>query len=184
MLDTQGEANTGAEAVTGSPAREDFRTSVRRWAGCHVVFEASMNWHWLLRFWRKLPSERILLANPFQDADHSRGRSKTDKVDARILADLLRGRLVSSVHIAGRETRQIMEVLRQRCFRHSEPSLHTGWSTETRIRYGLSPQWTLFFHIEGYAMPRNCGQRGVSQQHTTIIPDINDIGISSPRSAT
>jgi transposase len=41
---------------------------------------------------------------------------KTDKVDARILADLLRGRLVFSVHIAGRETRQIREVLRQRCF--------------------------------------------------------------------
>jgi hypothetical protein len=37
-------------------------------------------------------------------------------VDARILADLLRGRLVPSVHIVGRESRQIKEVLRQRCF--------------------------------------------------------------------
>ena len=45
-----------------------------------------------------------------------RPRFKTDKVDARILADLLRGRLVSRVHIPGRETRQIKEVLRQRCF--------------------------------------------------------------------
>jgi transposase len=41
---------------------------------------------------------------------------KTDKVDARILADLLRGRLISSVHVFARETRQIKEVLRQRCF--------------------------------------------------------------------
>jgi transposase len=41
---------------------------------------------------------------------------KTDKVDARILADLLRGKLVPSVHIVGRETRHIQEVLRQRCF--------------------------------------------------------------------
>ena len=32
---------------------------------------------------------------------------KTDKVDARILADLLRGRLVPSVHIAGGETRRL-----------------------------------------------------------------------------
>ena len=37
-------------------------------------------------------------------------------MDARILADLLRGRLVPSVHIVGRESRQIKEVLRQRCF--------------------------------------------------------------------
>ncbi len=37
-------------------------------------------------------------------------------MDARILADLLRGKLVPSVHIVGRESRQIKEVLRQRCF--------------------------------------------------------------------
>ena len=37
-------------------------------------------------------------------------------MDARILADLLRGKLVPSVHIVRRESRQIKEVLRQRCF--------------------------------------------------------------------
>jgi hypothetical protein len=41
---------------------------------------------------------------------------KTDKVEARILADLLRLKLVPSVHSVGRESRQIKEVLRQRCF--------------------------------------------------------------------
>jgi transposase len=63
---------------------------------------------------REVPSERIVLA--LQDADHCRGPDQDRQGDARILADLLRGRLVSSVHIAGRETRQIREVLRQRCF--------------------------------------------------------------------
>ena len=29
---------------------EDFRALVRRSPGCRVVFEAGMNWHWLLRF--------------------------------------------------------------------------------------------------------------------------------------
>jgi hypothetical protein len=65
---------------------------------------------------REVPSERIVLANPFKTRIIAEAQIKTDKVDARILADLLRGRLVSSVHIAGRETRQIREVLRQRCF--------------------------------------------------------------------
>jgi hypothetical protein len=35
---------------------------------------------------------------------------------ARILADVSRGKLVPSVHIVGRESRQIKKVLRQRCF--------------------------------------------------------------------
>jgi transposase len=51
-----------------------------------------------------------VLANPFE------AQIKTDKVDARILADLLRARLIFSVHVVGRESRQIKEVLRQRCF--------------------------------------------------------------------
>ena len=96
---------------------EDFSALVRRWPGCHVVFEAGMNWHWLFEILeRELPSERIVLANPFKTRIIAEAQIKTDKVDARILADLLRGKLVPSVHIVGRETRQIKEVLRQRCF--------------------------------------------------------------------
>ena len=57
-----------------------------------------------------------MLANPFKTRIIAEAQIKTDKVDARILADLLRGKLVPSVHIVGRESRQIKEVLRQRCF--------------------------------------------------------------------
>jgi transposase len=96
---------------------EDFRALVRGWPGCRVVFEASMNWHWLFEILEmELSSERIVLANPFKTRIIAEAQIKTDKVDARILADLLRGRLVPSVHIAGRETRQIREVLHLRGF--------------------------------------------------------------------
>ena len=82
-----------------------------------MVFEAGMNWHWLFEILeRELSSERIVLANPFKTRIIAEAQIKTDKVDARILADLLRGKLVPSVHIVGRESRQIKEVLRQRCF--------------------------------------------------------------------
>ena len=82
-----------------------------------MVFEAGMNWHWLFGILeRELSPDRIVLANPFKARIIAEAQIKTDKVDARILADLLRGKLVSSVHIAGRESRQIKEVLRQRCF--------------------------------------------------------------------
>jgi transposase len=76
-----------------------------------------MNLHWLFEILEmELSSERIVLANPFKTRIIAEAQIKTDKVDARILADLLRGKLVPSVHIVGRETRQIKEVLRQRCF--------------------------------------------------------------------
>ena len=56
---------------------EDFRTLVRRRAGCHVVFEASMNWHWLFEILeREVPSERIVLANPFKTRIIAERRSR------------------------------------------------------------------------------------------------------------
>ena len=96
---------------------EGFGALTRRWRGCRVVFEASMNWHWLYEILEKeMPAENIMLANPFKTRIIAEAQVKTDKVDAHILAQLLRGNLVSSVHITSKESRQRKEVLRQRCF--------------------------------------------------------------------
>ena len=92
VLDAQGSNLERGRIDHARP--EDFRTLVRRWPGCHVVFEASMNWHWLFEILeREVPSERIVLANPFKTRIIAEAQIKTDKVDARILADLLRCRL-------------------------------------------------------------------------------------------
>ena len=41
----------------------DFATLVNRWPNARVVFEASMNWHWLYEVLEQsMPSERITLA--------------------------------------------------------------------------------------------------------------------------
>ena len=115
VLDAQGESLGQGRIDHTHP--EDFHALVRRWPGCRVVFEVGMNWHWLFEILeRELSPERIVLANPFKTRIIAEAQIKTDKVDARILADLLRARLISSVHVVGRESRQIKEVLRQRCF--------------------------------------------------------------------
>lgn len=96
---------------------EGFQELVRRWPGCRVVFEASMNWHWLYEILvSELDVGDIVLANPFKTRIIAEAQIKTDKVDAHILAQLLRGNLVSSVHIGSRENRHRKEVLRQRAF--------------------------------------------------------------------
>jgi transposase len=93
----------------------DFANLVKRWLNARVVFEASMNWHWLYEaLEQSIPGERITLTNAYKTRIIAEAQVKTDKIDARILALLLRTGLVSSVHIPCKETRQRKEVLRQR----------------------------------------------------------------------
>lgn len=76
-----------------------------------------MNWHWLYEeLERHMPAAPLTLANPFKTRIIAESQVKTDKIDARILALLLRAGLISSVHILCKETRQRKEVLRQRSF--------------------------------------------------------------------
>ena len=114
VLDLQGDSLGQGRIDHAHP--EDFRALVRRWPGCRVVFEAGMNWHWLFKILeRELSSERIVLANPFKtriiaEAQIKRqgGRADSGRSVARQAGP--------RVHIVGRESRQIKEVLRQRCF--------------------------------------------------------------------
>ena len=94
-----------------------FLALVERWRGCRVVFEASMNWHWLYEVLEgAMEGKDIVLANPYKTRIIAEAQIKTDRVDAFILAQLLRANLISSVHIGSRENRQRKEVLRQRAF--------------------------------------------------------------------
>jgi transposase len=66
---------------------EQFIALVGRWPRCRVVFEACMNWHWLLEILEEvMPREDIVLANAFKTRIIVEAQIKTDKVDARILA--------------------------------------------------------------------------------------------------
>lgn len=95
----------------------EFATLVQRWSPVRVVFEASMNWHWLFEILEEaVPAEHITLANPFKTRIIAEAQVKTDKIDARVLALLLRAGLICAVHIPCKSTRQRKEVLRQRCF--------------------------------------------------------------------
>ena len=96
---------------------EVFGSMVKRWPGCRIVFESSMNWQWLYEVLEvEMAEEDIILANPYKTRIIAEAQVKTDKVDAYILAQLLRGNLVSSVHIPSKATRQRKAVLRQRSF--------------------------------------------------------------------
>ncbi len=60
-----------------------------------VAFEATMNWGWLYEVLEEIPGiEKIVMANPLHVRLIAAAQIKTDKVDARKLALLLRAQLL------------------------------------------------------------------------------------------
>jgi transposase len=82
-----------------------------------VVHEACWNWGKLYDMLEEMEGVReITLAHPFKTRLIADAQIKTDKVDARALATLLRGNLVARVHLPSREARQRKNWLRQRLY--------------------------------------------------------------------
>jgi transposase len=84
---------------------------------CEVVFEAGQNWMWLYEVVEPMRMvSGIHVASPYQTRLIAAAQIKTDKMDARKLAQLLRAKLIPEVHIPGVATRAHKLVLRQRMF--------------------------------------------------------------------
>lgn len=82
-----------------------------------VVFESSSNWSWLYEILENIDNiSSITLANPYKVRVIAEAEIKTDKLDARILARLLRAEIVPGCYIPDRTARDRKEVLRQRSY--------------------------------------------------------------------
>jgi transposase len=96
---------------------ELFIHLIKRHPGCRVVFETTMNWAWLYELLEPhLAHKDIILADAFKTRIIAESQVKNDKVDAHILARLLRAGMICEVHIPSKAARQRKEVLRQRSF--------------------------------------------------------------------
>ena len=126
---------------------ERFVSLIGAHAPCSVAFEATMNWGWLHEILETIPGlERIVMANPLHVRLIAAAQVKTDKVDARKLAQLLRANLLPASHIPDRATRIRKEVLRQRTF----------WVRErTKVRNRI--------------------HRLVGRQHGLALPQVSDL---------
>ena len=60
--------------------------------------------------------EEVYLANPYKTRAIADARIKTDKIDSRTLADLLRGNLIPALWIPPKDTREIKNIARYRIF--------------------------------------------------------------------
>ena len=78
-----------------------------------VALEATYGWEWLAELLEDAGYE-LHLAHPLRTKAIAAARVKTDAVDARTLAHLLRADLLPEAYIAPRELRDLRELLRHR----------------------------------------------------------------------
>lgn len=82
-----------------------------------VVVEACWNWGWLYDELGEIDAVAdVVLAHPFKTRLIADAQIKTDRLDARALATLLRGNLVATVHAPTPANRARKHVIRQRLF--------------------------------------------------------------------
>lgn len=75
--------------------------------------EATYGWEWLAELLEDAGYE-LHLAHPLRTKAIASARVKTDAVDARTLAHLLRADLLPEAYVAPRELRDLRDLLRQR----------------------------------------------------------------------
>lgn len=82
-----------------------------------VVLEGCRNWGVLYDLLHEIkPIEEVQLANSYKVRVIAEAQVKTDKIDARALANLLRGDLIPRLHVPSPQNRKRKDVLRQRVF--------------------------------------------------------------------
>jgi transposase len=81
--------------------------------GVRVALEATYGWEWLADVLEEAGYD-VHLAHPLRTKAIAAARVKTDAVDARTLAHLLRAGLLPESYIASREIRDLRELLRHR----------------------------------------------------------------------
>jgi len=82
---------------------------------CSAVLEATRNWC-VMHDWLEEEAGRVVLAHPLKVKAIAEAKIKTDKIDATILAHLLRCDLIPAAHVCSREGRVLKNVLRHRMF--------------------------------------------------------------------
>ena len=80
---------------------------------CRIALEATYGWEWLADVLHDAGYE-LHLAHPMRTKAIASARVKTDAVDARTLAHLLRADLLPETYIAPRELRDLRDLLRHR----------------------------------------------------------------------
>ena len=110
VIDEEGEQLISRRIINDP---QTFLTLLEKAGECRVALEATYGWEWLADVLQDAGYE-LHLAHPMRTKAIASARVKTDAVDARTLAHLLRADLLPEAYIAPRELRDLRDLLRQR----------------------------------------------------------------------
>lgn len=77
-----------------------------------IVLESSSTWYWLYEILSR--KHRVVLSNPVKTKAIASAKLKTDKVDALMLANLLRGGYIAECYVPSRRIMNLRELVRYR----------------------------------------------------------------------
>jgi len=153
VIDEHGELTASRRIVND---RDTFRELLGDPEATHVALEATYGWEWLVELLEEAGYDTHR-AHPLRTQAIAATRVKTDAVDAKTLAHLLRTGLLPGAYIAPPELRDLRELLRHRavltrCAPRSRtactrcwPATASGLSTATcsaRPAASSSPPWS------------------------------------------
>lgn len=78
-----------------------------------VAVEATYNWYFFMDIAERF-AEKVFLANSYELKAFAKRHKKTDKIDAKLIADILRKGFLPAVFIPDRQTRELKELLHYR----------------------------------------------------------------------
>ena len=89
-----------------------IRAAVQRWRPFRAVVEASASYRWLYDL--LTPVGEVVLAHPLRLRAITAARAKTDRLDARLLAQLLRANLIPTAYVPPARYQQLRDLTRSR----------------------------------------------------------------------
>jgi len=126
VLDQNGKVVTQAKLPTEREAVSKFLSGLKGPAKAAV--EATRNWYWFYDLVESLTEEAELVC-PSKMRVIAESTVKTDRIDARVIAELLRVNYLPTCYVPPQEVRQVRELLRERivfmvCWTSWEWSIH------------------------------------------------------------
>jgi transposase len=173
IIDEDGELTLSKRIPTG---RETITALLGDPHATHVALEATYGWEWLAELLEDAGFD-VHLAHPLPTRAIAAARVKTDAVDAKTLAHLLRTGRLPEAYIAPPELRDLRDLLR-----HRATLVHLRTSIKNRVhallaRQGILPEFSDLFgtagraYLAGLALPD--GPRRRLDSLITLIGDFD-----------
>ena len=127
--------------------REDVDSEVSKMPkNAKYVIESSSVWKDTFHFMRDKLGLDVILSNPYTTKLIAESKKKTDKVDAAVLADMLRGGYIAECHVAGSKTTKERDLVR---YRHMMVEIRTRMKNSIRgilLQNSMKPTGVPFTH--------------------------------------